>query len=136
MAKRTRTTIDLQNTTQKTKDPTTRTPIKTRGERRSSKQVSSFCFTSDNNFTRFLLRVIRRLSYKKRNCLPFTNLPGFNDPIPLRLFPFFLGSVLVIFFSVFYVVFFIASFYVLCPCVTVLSIPHCLFGFLYWFSTI
>ena len=40
MAKRKRTNNDLQNTTQKTKDRATRTPLKTRGELRCSRMVS------------------------------------------------------------------------------------------------
>jgi hypothetical protein len=40
MAKRKRTNNDLQNTTQKTKDRTTRTPLKTGGELRGSGMVS------------------------------------------------------------------------------------------------
>jgi len=34
---------DLQNTTQKTKDRVTRTPLKTKGELRCSGRVSSSC---------------------------------------------------------------------------------------------
>jgi len=38
---------DLQNTTQKTNDRITRTPLKTGGERRCSGNVSNLCSTSD-----------------------------------------------------------------------------------------
>jgi hypothetical protein len=38
---------DLQNITHKTKDPATRTPLKTGGEPRCSGKVSSSCSTSD-----------------------------------------------------------------------------------------
>ena len=41
MAKRKRTNNDLQNTTQKTKNRATRTPLKTEGERRCCGRVSS-----------------------------------------------------------------------------------------------
>jgi hypothetical protein len=41
-----RTNNDLQNTTQKTKDQGTRTPLKIGGEHRCSGWVSSYCSTS------------------------------------------------------------------------------------------
>ena len=47
MTKRKRTNNDLQNTTQKTKDRVTQTPLKTGGELRCSGRVSSSCSTSD-----------------------------------------------------------------------------------------
>jgi hypothetical protein len=40
---------DLQNTIQKTKDRTTRTPLKTGGELGSSERVSSSCSTNDTH---------------------------------------------------------------------------------------
>ena len=46
MKKDKRTNNDLQNTTHKTKDRVTRTPLKTGGELRCSGRVSSSCFTS------------------------------------------------------------------------------------------
>jgi hypothetical protein len=46
MAIRKRTNNDLQNTTQKTKDQVTRTPLKTGDELRYSGRVSSSCSTS------------------------------------------------------------------------------------------
>jgi hypothetical protein len=41
-----RTNNDLQNTTQKSKDRVTRTPVKTGDKLRCSRSVSSFCSTS------------------------------------------------------------------------------------------
>jgi hypothetical protein len=46
MKKDKRTNNDLQNTTHKTKDRVTRTPLKTGGELRCSGRVGSSCFTS------------------------------------------------------------------------------------------
>jgi hypothetical protein len=46
--KRTRTNNDLQNITRKTKDRTTRTPLKIGGEFRASGRVSSSCSTCDS----------------------------------------------------------------------------------------
>ena len=60
MAKRKRTNNDVLNTTQKTNDPAIRTPLKTRGELRSSGRVN-------NISTKFssMWFVRKRLKFKK-----------------------------------------------------------------------
>jgi hypothetical protein len=55
----------LQNITQKTKDRVTRTPLKTRGELRCSRRVSSSCSTSDTHHVNLVTNLVIRHEWGK-----------------------------------------------------------------------
>ena len=48
------TSNDIQNTTQKTKDRVTRTPLKTGGELRGSGRINSYCSTPGTSCVSFV----------------------------------------------------------------------------------
>ena len=61
----TRTNNNLQNTTQKTKDRATQTPLETEGELRCSGRVSSSCSTSGSHRVTIVSNSIKSHEWRK-----------------------------------------------------------------------